>query len=115
MDNLNLLGKLKAPNRVDSMRWLGFLRRKAKAPLPAKDPMDWTLTASSGEWNTDQYCPQCKHSTTHREKMADICNHCGHLGGMMRYRSYRKIWNGEKWVCQMKYGNGPKDYELVEA
>jgi hypothetical protein len=82
--------------------------------MPAKDPMDWTLTKNSSEWTTDRYCPRCKNSTTHRERMADICNNCGFFGNMTKYRSYRKIWNGEKWVWQYKYRNGPKDYEIVE-
>ena len=40
-----------------------------KEELPAKDPMDWALTKSSKQWNTDTYCPNCKHYTTHEERM----------------------------------------------
>lgn len=87
---------------------------KDPMPMPPKDPMDWKLTKNSGEWWTDQYCPCCKKSTGHREKMARICNGCGHHGNMMRYRSSRKIWNGTKWVIQRKYSNGPSGYEIDE-
>lgn len=83
--------------------------------LPAKDPMDWRLTKNSTEWETDQYCENCKKRTAHREKMSDICNGCGHFGNMERYRSSRKIWNGEKWVIQRKYSNGPKGYTIEEG
>lgn len=77
-------------------------------PLPAKDPLDWSLTASSTGWTTDTYCPQCHKTTCHAEKMSDICNGCGFLShscGLMKHRSYRQIWDGEKWVWQYKYGN----------
>ena len=33
---------------------------------------------------------------------------------MLQNRSSRQIWNGKKWVLQRKYGNGPKDYEILE-
>lgn len=82
--------------------------------LPAKDPMDWKLTQNSGAWETDTYCPNCRHYTIHEERMSDLCNNCGHFGNMAKYRSCRKIWNGEKWVLQFKYGNGPTDYSIVE-
>ncbi len=78
----------------------------------AKDPMDWRLTENSKEWYTDTYCPNCKNYTGHNQRMSRICNKCGHLGDMGKYRSHRKIWNGTKWVRQFKYGNGPKDYEI---
>jgi len=82
--------------------------------LPAKDPMDWKLTENSGKWSTDQYCPKCKHWTTHEEKMSSLCNTCGHFGNMQKFQSWRNIWNGEKWVLQFKYGNEPTDYSIVE-
>lgn len=91
---------------------LGFF--SLKDTVSPKDPMDWTLTPSSKEWHTDQYCPQCKEPTSHRERMADICNNCGHHGDMRSYRSYREIWNGKKWVWQVKYGNGTNGYEIKE-
>jgi len=87
--------------------------RVERPVMPPKDPMDWTLTKNSKEWHTEQYCFNCKATTTHRERMADICNTCGSHGDMMSFRSYRKIWNGEKWITQYKYGNGKNDYELV--
>jgi acetyl-CoA carboxylase beta subunit len=86
-----------------------FFSKAPAVPLPAKDPMDWTLTPSSKEWHTDQYCPNCKHFTGHRERMADICNNCGHHGDMGNYRSWREIWDGSKWRVQFKYGNKPED------
>lgn len=89
-----------------------LMRLFTKEPMPPKDPMDWRLTKNSGEWWTDQYCPQCKNSTTHREKMADICNSCGYHGNMMQYRSNRKIWDGTKWVIQRKYSNRPDGYSI---
>jgi hypothetical protein len=89
-----------------------FFIPKLKEPMSPKDPMDWKLTENSKKWETDTYCPQCKKYTEHREIMSHICNGCGFLGDMRNYRSYREIWNGEKWVRQFKYGNGPKDYEI---
>jgi len=86
--------------------------------LPAKDPMDWTLTESSKPWNTESYCPLCKASTTINEVITNICNTCGgHTSPFQMlnlHRSIRKIWDGEKWVVQRKYGNGEKDYTIHE-
>lgn len=81
---------------------------------PVKDPMDWSLTKSSTNWITDQYCPQCKSTTGHEDRMSNICHNCGFMGNMRNYRSYRKIWNGSKWVRQFKYSNLDKDYILEE-
>lgn len=83
--------------------------------MPPKDPMDWSLTENSRGWITDQYCPKCKKSTTHKEVMASICNGCGHYGSMTKYRVSREIWDGEKWVIQVKYGNGPDEYTIEPA
>jgi hypothetical protein len=82
--------------------------------MPIKDPMDWSLTKNSIEWYTTTYCKFCRHTTEHREKMSNICNSCGSHGDMCRFRSSRQIWNGRKWVLQRKYGNGPKDFEILE-
>lgn len=84
-------------------------------PMPVKDPMDWRLTENSRAWFTTTYCSYCRHTTEHLEKMSGICNSCRSHGGLIRYRSGREIWNGRKWVLQRKYGNGPKDYEILEG
>ena len=82
--------------------------------MPIKDPMDWRLTENSKEWHTTTYCSFCRHTTEHLEIMSNICNSCGSHGRMNEYRSGREIWNGRQWVLQRKYGNGPKDYEILE-
>jgi hypothetical protein len=83
-------------------------------PMPVKDPMDWRLTKNSRPWFTTTYCSFCRHTTEHLENMSGICNSCGSHGSMIQHRSGREIWNGRKWVLQRKYGNGPKDYEILE-
>ena len=87
---------------------------KLLKPMPPKDPTDWTLTRNSKKWRGNSYCPNCKLSTEHSERMAEICNKCGHHSAELLYRrrSSRKIWNGNKWVIQHKYGNGPEDYTV---
>lgn len=90
-----------------------IFRRAPKEPMPAKDPMDWRLTPSSGEWRIERYCPHCKATVGHREIMADICNTCGGHGDMTHVRSFRKIWDGSKWRTQFKYGNKPED-QVIE-
>lgn len=76
--------------------------------LPAKDPNDYALTDSSKPWEPDNYnCNVCKKSCEHEEFMSDICNGCGNHKTVERFgRSYRKIWNGSKWVTQFKYRDG---------
>jgi len=81
-----------------------------KSPMLPKDPMDWRLTENSTCWEADQYCPRCKKSTWYDEQLSRICNGCGFNGSMTGYRSSRKIWDGQKWVLQIKYGNGPNEY-----
>jgi len=87
-----------------------------KEPMPPKDPMDWSLTPNSTQWEIDSYCPQCKSRTGYSERMCGICNSCGYsfVYLALSYRSYRKIWNGKKWVWQYKYGNGCSNYDIVE-
>ena len=85
-----------------------------KKILPVKDPMDWTLTESSTPWIANTYCRSCTSQTYHRERMAGICNQCG---GFMNFadtswRASRQIWNGDSWVWQHKYGDGPENYTI---
>jgi hypothetical protein len=79
-----------------------FLTKKI---LPPKDPNDFTLTESSTGWRTtDINCPECFAACGHEEYMANVCNNCGYLGWLDRFeRTYRQIWNGEKWIYQYKY------------
>lgn len=95
-----------------------FGKSEPKPPLPPKDPADFTLTENSREWTTDQYCPQCKATVGHRERIAEICNSCGYIAknhaDITKYRSYRMIWNGSKWVCQIKYGNDPSQWVIQD-
>ena len=81
-------------------------------PMEPKDPMDWKLTKNSKPWWSDQYCPNCKASTRHAERMTELCNSCGFHGNMRNYRANRRMWDGTKWVVQRKYGNGTDDYTL---
>jgi hypothetical protein len=92
-----------------------FLFKPKEPPMEPKDPMDWKLTDNSKEWDYETYCPQCKCPTEHMELMTDICGSCGYFGWLLnKKRVFRQIWDGTKWVWQYKYGNGPKDYEIVE-
>lgn len=94
---------------------MNFWRRLfPKPPLPPKDPMDWKLTNNSKPWQTGTYCPQCKGFTEHADIVSDICHHCGSFGDMSRRRSYRQIWDGSRWIYQIKYGNTDKDYVISE-
>jgi len=75
---------------------------------PIKDPLDFSLTESSTQWQREDYCPRCKATLRHEERMAQICNSCG--GRWKSYtdpqtRVYRQIWNGERWVYQCKYSD----------
>lgn len=78
--------------------------------LPQKDPKDYTLTDSSTPWAIDEYhCDKCKESASFEEFMAHICESCGsadYWAIRSRERSRRKIWNGSKWVTQLRYRNG---------
>lgn len=85
------------------------------APMPAKDPTDWTLTPNSREWDWEYYCPQCKSGVDHREVMADVCNTCGRLGSLFTRRAMRRIWNGDRWMLQRKYGNHAGQWEIIET
>jgi hypothetical protein len=80
--------------------------------LPAKDPMDWTLTSSSSEWNTGEYCINCKGWTNHADRMSGICHQCGSKKGVRHWRSARKIWDGRQWCVQFKYGDGANEYTI---
>ncbi len=81
-----------------------------KSKLENKDPNDFTLTKSSTQWQTDTYCTKCKHSTSHSEYMAGVCNNCGEFETQYLYgRSYRKIYIDGKWVTQFKYRGGGMD------
>jgi hypothetical protein len=78
-----------------------------KAKLPDKDPNDFRLTNNSTNWETEDYCPQCKATIGHREYMSDVCNTCGTVfdryGIIGRRRSYRQIVQNGRWVIQYKY------------
>jgi hypothetical protein len=76
-----------------------------KKPLPSKDPNDFTKTPSSSYWEyTLKSCKKCKSASSHNEYMTQICSNCGSINTIKNeQRSYRKIWNGIKWVYQYKY------------
>lgn len=80
--------------------------------LPAHDPMDWRVTVTSDSWDTNRYCENCFSDTNYRDHMSGICSKCGSKKGVMNYRSTRSIWNGDKWVKQHKYGDGPTDFTI---
>lgn len=94
-------------------RWFS---RKVFETLPAKDPMDWSLTPSSTEWQGEYYCPTCKVQTSHSEVMTDICNSCGSFDATLIFskRVYRKIWNGTEWKYQYKYNNSSTGFTIVD-
>lgn len=77
------------------------------ASMPAKDPMDFTLTSNSRGWKTDlECCPYCRKNLNRDEWYAKICNGCGSSWVWFTdvlSRAKRQIWNGEKWVWQYRY------------
>lgn len=84
--------------------WFKRKTTKEKIVLPAKDPNDFTLTKSSTQWGYDHHCSACLSSIGHREFMADVCNSCGSFGTRQYFgRSFRQIWDGEKWIWQYRY------------
>jgi len=88
------------------LRWIFTDTYAPKPPLPAKDPLDFTLTKSSTQWLTEDACPHCKAMIEHRECMAHICNSCGGRWNWEPLRRvYRQIWSGERWVYQCKYSD----------
>lgn len=95
---------------------MNWFKKPKPQPMSAKDPMDWTLTPNSRPWEYNRYCPQCKQETTHKERMSEICGKCGYFDEFLifRKRVSRQIWDGEKWVIQHKYNNGPDGYEISE-
>jgi hypothetical protein len=81
--------------------------------LPVKDPNDYTLTESSTGWEGHvAWCTTCKTGRSHQEFMADCCNSCGRFHTMQYYgASTRYIWNGMKWVRQIKHKSGGMEIE----
>ena len=76
----------------------------AAISTPIKDPNDLALTRSSTKWETEDYCQHCYATVEYSEWMAKICNSCGkHSRWHYQTRSYRKIWNGERWAIQRNY------------
>jgi len=91
--------------------WIYCPKWKKSSNLEPKDPMDWTLTLNSRAWQIDNYCPTCKARVGRDERMASICNKCGSYERWLliqECRSFRQIWNGEKWVWQYKFQNESK-------
>ena len=72
---------------------------------PAKDPMDPAETKTSTGWSEYRYCGSCDSHwpfpciSDHR-----TCPHCGQRNSS-RYGSIRKIWNGKRWVEQIRVGD----------
>jgi len=100
-----------------------FFKKKIDKSLPeavtqealkAKDPMDWTLTEESTEWQAERYCSICFKHIGHYEVMSNICNGCGSYSHIYSRRAKRKIFNGLKWVWQYKYGNSESEYSIED-
>jgi hypothetical protein len=90
-----------------------YFKHQLNLNLPPKDPSDFTTTLSSTCWIVEQTCLQCKHWIPYDEQMSGVCKSCGCLGYMREIRSYRKIWDGKKWLRQFRYGNGPTDFTIL--
>ena len=97
---------------VPIVLWMLILRQASPKPkdtknLAVKEPTDYTLTPSSTQWETEHFCKSCNASVSSKEWFARICNSCGtyDMGLYAWVRAYRKIWNGEKWIWQYKYGS----------
>ncbi len=95
--------------------WDRIVRRLRPLMLrgkPAHDPMDWRQTKTSGPWNTDTYCENCKGWTKHEDIMSGICHNCGSRKGVRNYRSARWIWDGTRIRVQFKYSDDRNGYEI---
>lgn len=81
---------------------------------PPKDPMDWGKTITSTHWEPEKACPICLETVDVYARLANICPFCGSFVNSLAWKSRvrRNIWNGKKWVTQLKYGNGPNDYTI---
>lgn len=73
-------------------------------PIP-HDPEDLKSGPGATTWTTVEYCPVCANIPSHEERMAGICNSCGSAAYLGDFRSYRKIFNGDKWVFHIRYGS----------
>jgi uncharacterized paraquat-inducible protein A len=80
--------------------------------LPAHDPMNWRQSKTSGPWNTDTFCENCKCWTEHKDIMSGICHNCGSRKGVRNYRSARWIWDGTRIRVQFKYNDSANGYEI---
>jgi hypothetical protein len=91
---------------------ISFLQRLMyKPPLPAKDPNDRTLTASSTAWKAEYFCDNCLASVGYDECLTDICNSCGKTskrwpaGFLGHSRAVRELFDGTNWMWQYTYSN----------
>jgi hypothetical protein len=78
---------------------------KEEVKLIAHDPEDLKDGPSATIWKANTYCPICAKEPTYDEKMTDICLGCGSHTKLFEadFRSYRQIFNGEKWIYQIRY------------
>ena len=84
-----------------------FSRKK----LDPKEPEDHSFTkGNSTEWWVEYYCPHCFAAQDNNRfgMMRLICGQCGYHQNNRLFpnRAYRRIWNGTKWVKQVKYKTG---------
>ena len=84
-----------------------FSRKKLEVKEP-KDPKDHSFTKNnSTKWYIENYCPNCFSGGLNNKAGIDkpICPQCGCFQRRVVFpeRGVRKIWNGEKWVKQVKY------------
>lgn len=72
-----------------------------------QDPEDLKDGPTATIWESNQYCPICAKEPTHKEQMSNICLGCGSQTNLLNasFRSYRKIFNGKKWIYQIRYGS----------
>lgn len=96
---------------LEALHYIFCEKLRLIKPIAAKDPMDWSLTWGSTTWGRERYCPICKSKVEIEECLARMCNSCGGFS-WMEDRTFRKIWDGKKWVVQRKYGNIKDDYTL---
>ena len=79
-----------------------------KPNLEKKDPSDYKKTRSSTHWRHESYCRNCDSHIEHEERMTRICLSCGTYDPnlIMLTRSAREIWDGDRWVTQVKCCGG---------
>lgn len=79
--------------------------------IDPKDPNDFSYTSgNSTGWESANWgsCPNCLQGGTYKMYTSDFCPSCGFSNKSCLdwvKTHWRKIYNGEKWVTQIRHGD----------